>query len=148
MVEEIIGRLPTLTEAQIGRLEEEIRRERKRRASSGGGERTLPTSKRALRRPSRKCWSTVHTRTAICSWSYVATYVVTAPLASVDPTGTSSSTRAVSERSSTSARPATRRVRWPPSRQGPEGKSLYLGTRRLAPSGTSTKNSGSSMPGL
>ena len=40
MVEEIIGRLPELTLAQLGRLEDEIRRERQRRASSeGGGER-------------------------------------------------------------------------------------------------------------
>ncbi len=40
MVEEIIGQLPELTEAQLGRLEDEIRRERQRRASSaaGGGE--------------------------------------------------------------------------------------------------------------
>jgi hypothetical protein len=37
MVEEIIGRLPELTGAQIGRLEDEIRRERQRRASSAGG---------------------------------------------------------------------------------------------------------------
>jgi len=40
MVEEIIGRLPELTGAQLGRLEDEIRRERQRRSSSsqGGGE--------------------------------------------------------------------------------------------------------------
>jgi hypothetical protein len=37
MVEEIIGRLPELTGAQLGRLEDEIRRERQRRASSEGG---------------------------------------------------------------------------------------------------------------
>ena len=37
MVEEIIGRLPELTGSQLGRLEDELRRERKRRASSGGG---------------------------------------------------------------------------------------------------------------
>jgi hypothetical protein len=37
--EEIIGRLPELTGAQLGRLENEIRRERQRRAlSTGGGE--------------------------------------------------------------------------------------------------------------
>jgi len=36
MVEEIIGRLPELTGAQLGRLEEELRRERQRRASSEG----------------------------------------------------------------------------------------------------------------
>jgi hypothetical protein len=36
--EEIIGRLPELTEAQLGRLEDELRRERRRRASSAGGE--------------------------------------------------------------------------------------------------------------
>ena len=42
MVEDIIGRLPELTEAQIGRLEDELRLERQRRASSeGGGEDTL-----------------------------------------------------------------------------------------------------------
>jgi hypothetical protein len=37
IVEEIIGQLPELTDAQLGRLEEELRRERLRRASSGGG---------------------------------------------------------------------------------------------------------------
>ena len=37
MVEEIIGRLPGLSGSQLGRLEEAIRRERKRRASSEGG---------------------------------------------------------------------------------------------------------------
>ena len=37
VVEEIIGRLPELTAAQLGRLEEELRRERQRRASSAGG---------------------------------------------------------------------------------------------------------------
>ena len=37
MVEEIIGRLPELTGAQLGRLENEIRRERQRRATSAGG---------------------------------------------------------------------------------------------------------------
>jgi hypothetical protein len=36
VVEEIIGRLPELTESQLGRLEEELRRERQRRASSAG----------------------------------------------------------------------------------------------------------------
>jgi hypothetical protein len=38
VVEEIIGRLPELTESQLGRLEKEIRRERQRRASSEDGE--------------------------------------------------------------------------------------------------------------
>jgi hypothetical protein len=37
MVEEIIGRLPSLTEAQISHLEDELRRERERRASAAGG---------------------------------------------------------------------------------------------------------------
>jgi hypothetical protein len=36
MVDEIIRRLPTLTESQLGRLEDEIRRERQRRSSSAG----------------------------------------------------------------------------------------------------------------
>jgi len=39
MVEDMIGRLPTLSESQLGRLEEELQRERQRRAfSEGGGE--------------------------------------------------------------------------------------------------------------
>ena len=37
MVEEIIGRLPQLTGAQIGRLEDELWPEQQRRASSEGG---------------------------------------------------------------------------------------------------------------
>ena len=36
-VEELIERLPELTGSQIGRLEDEFRRERQRRASSAGG---------------------------------------------------------------------------------------------------------------
>jgi hypothetical protein len=42
MVEEIIGQLPELTESQLGRLENEIRRERLRRASSAGGGQNAP----------------------------------------------------------------------------------------------------------
>ncbi len=42
MVEEIIARLPELTGAQLGRLEDEIRRERQRRASSAGGREDAP----------------------------------------------------------------------------------------------------------
>jgi len=42
MVEEIIGRLPELTGAQLGRFEDELRRERQRRASSEGGGQNAP----------------------------------------------------------------------------------------------------------
>jgi hypothetical protein len=42
VVEEIIRRLSELTGAQLGRLEEELRRERLRRTSSAGGERDAP----------------------------------------------------------------------------------------------------------
>ena len=42
MVKEIIGRLPYLSGAQLGRLEDEIRRERQRRASSAGGGEDAP----------------------------------------------------------------------------------------------------------
>jgi hypothetical protein len=43
MVEEIIGQLPKLTESQLARLEDEIRRERQRCASSPtGGEQDVP----------------------------------------------------------------------------------------------------------
>jgi hypothetical protein len=42
VVEEIIGRLPELSESQLGCLEDEIRRERQRRASSEGGGQDAP----------------------------------------------------------------------------------------------------------
>ena len=42
MVEEIIGQPPELTESQLGRLEDELRRERQRRASFAGGEHPAP----------------------------------------------------------------------------------------------------------
>ena len=47
MVEEIIGRLPELTGAEIARLEAELRRERQRRACSnaGAGENAARVSK-------------------------------------------------------------------------------------------------------
>jgi hypothetical protein len=121
VVEDIIGRLPELTESQLGRLEDQIRRERQRRASSEGGERALPRSMKAPCCPSRKSWSTAPTRTVICSWSYGATFGATAQLASADPTGTPSTTRVASVRSSTSAGPATHRALWPPSGQSPSG---------------------------
>jgi hypothetical protein len=129
VIEEIIGRLPELTASQLGRLEEELRRERQRRASSAGGGEDAPRLQEVLRRLSRRFWTTVPTRTVICSWSYAATYVVTARPASADPTGTSSTTRAASVRSSISARPATRRILWPSSGQNPLGKRLHLGTQ-------------------
>jgi hypothetical protein len=37
VVKEIIGRLPYLTGSQLGRLEDELRREHQRRTSAGGG---------------------------------------------------------------------------------------------------------------
>ena len=42
MVHKIIGRLPELTGAQLGRLEDEIRRELQRRASSADGGQGAP----------------------------------------------------------------------------------------------------------
>ena len=42
MVEEIIGRLSNLTGAQLGRLDDELRRERQCRASSEGGRQDAP----------------------------------------------------------------------------------------------------------
>ena len=109
-MEEIIGRLPELTESQLGHLEEELRRERQRRVSSEGGGEDAAQIHEGTTPPSRRSWSTAPTRTAICSWSYAATYVVTARPASAVPTGTSSSTKEASVRSSTSAKPATQRA--------------------------------------
>jgi hypothetical protein len=42
VVEGIIGRLHGLTKSQLGRLEDKLRRERQRRASSAGGEQDAP----------------------------------------------------------------------------------------------------------
>jgi hypothetical protein len=42
MVEELIGRLPYLTGSQFGRLEDELRHGRQRRASSAGGGESSP----------------------------------------------------------------------------------------------------------
>jgi hypothetical protein len=121
MVEEIIGRLPDLTESQLGRLEDELRRERQRRAFSEGGGEGAPQIHEDTTPPLTEVleYRPHETRTATYSWSYAATSVATAPPASADPTGTSSTTRAASARSSTSARPATRRVLWPPSGLSP-----------------------------
>ena len=42
MIEEIIGRLPDLSGSQLGRLEDALRRERRRRASLAGGGQDAP----------------------------------------------------------------------------------------------------------
>jgi len=115
VVEEIIGRLSELTESQLRRLEDEIRRERQRRTSSAGGRLDASRDQEGAALPLTEVLGIVPTRTAICSWRYAATSVATVRPASADRTGTSSSTRAASARSSTSARPATRRVLWLPS---------------------------------
>jgi hypothetical protein len=119
VVEEIIGRLPRATAQGFLR---------------GRGERALPKSMQAPRRPSPRSWSTAPTRTAICSWSYAATSVVTGRLVSADPTGTSSTTRVASVGSSTWAKPATHRALWPPSGQSP------WGSRSLPWSGSALKD--------
>jgi hypothetical protein len=66
VVEEIIGRLPELTGAQIARASSMSFGTRAGDVPPPrAGERTLPTT-RALRCLSRKSWSTAPTRTAIC----------------------------------------------------------------------------------
>ena len=125
MVEEIVGRLPELTGAQLGRLEEELQRERQRRASSEGGaegapqihEGTTPPLTEVLEyRPHEDGYLQLELRRYIRR---------DGQLMSADPIGTSSSTRLASVGSSTSAKPATQRAPWPPSDQSPwESKSL------------------------
>jgi hypothetical protein len=96
MVEEIIGKLSGLTRAEIARLEDELRRERRRRAYSAGETQDAPH---------------VH-EGATPLLTEVLEYRphATVPLASADLIGTSSSTRAASARSSTSAKPVIRRA--------------------------------------
>jgi hypothetical protein len=52
--ESVIEVLALRASVELGRLEDETRRERQRLASSEGGERALPRSMKAPRRPSRK----------------------------------------------------------------------------------------------
>jgi hypothetical protein len=115
MVEEIIGRLPELTGSQLGRLEDEIRRERPRRDSSACRREDAPRIQEGAAPPV----------TAVLEYRpYEDGYLQLELRRYIrrdgstrerGPTGTSSSTRAASVRSSTSARPVTRRVRWLPS---------------------------------
>jgi hypothetical protein len=51
IVEEMIGRLPELTRAQLGRLEDEIRRERRRRTTSAGGDRLAQSNREGAALP-------------------------------------------------------------------------------------------------
>jgi hypothetical protein len=129
VVEEIIGRLPKLTEPQLGRLEEELRRERQRRASSVGGGRDAPGVQEGAPPPVTEVLEYRPHADGYLQLELRATYVATARPGSVGPTGTSNSTREASARSSTSARPTTRRGLWPPSEQSPLGKSLHLGAQ-------------------
>jgi hypothetical protein len=125
MVEEIIGRLPGLTEAKIRRLEDEIRRERQRRASSagGGGEgallvqegATVPVSEVLEYRPDEDGYlqlelrryirrnGSARERGSFWYWKYH---------------------EGGSVRSSTWARLATRRALWPPSSHNLQGSRL------------------------
>jgi hypothetical protein len=121
VVEEIIGRLPDLTESQLGRLEDELRREQQRRASSEGGgegtphihERTAPPVTEVLEyRPHEDGYLQLELRRYIRRDGSARER---------GPTGTSSTTRAASVRNSTSARPASRRVLWPQSGQSLRG---------------------------
>jgi hypothetical protein len=75
MVEEIIGRLPELTDFQLGRLEDEIRRERQRRASSAGGGEGASHIHEGTAPPVTEVLEYRPTRTVICSWSYASTSV-------------------------------------------------------------------------
>jgi hypothetical protein len=115
VVEEIIGRLPDLTGVQLGRLEDEIRREHKRRASSAGdgGQDAPRIQKGATPSVTEVLQYRPHEDSYLQLELRRDGSVATARPASADRTGTSSTTRAVSARSSISARPATRRVRWP-----------------------------------
>jgi len=110
VVEEIIRQLPTQTEAQISCLEDELRRERLPRDPSAGGGQDAPRIQEGAALPVTEVLEYRPTRTAICRWSCVTTSVSMAHRASVDPTGTSISTRGVSVRSSISARPAPQRA--------------------------------------
>jgi hypothetical protein len=121
VVEEIIGRLPKLTGAQLSRLEDELRRERQRRASSASGGQDTPLIQEDAVPPVTEILEYRPYEDGYLQLDYAATSVATTRLASVDPTGTSSSTRVASVGSSTSVRLATQRAPWAPSGQSPRG---------------------------
>jgi hypothetical protein len=97
---------------------EEFRRERRRRAYSVGWGEGVPRAQEDAAPPvTRRSLSTVLTRTATYRWSCAATCAATARLASADRTGTSSTAREASARSSILARLTIRRVPWQPREQ-------------------------------
>ena len=126
MVEEIIRRLSNLTGSQLGRLEEELWRERQRRASSAGGGKDAPQIHERTAPPVTEVLEYRPYEDGYLQLENAATSGATGQLVSADRTGTSSSTRAVSVRSSTSARPATQRALWSPSGQSPQASRVCL----------------------
>jgi hypothetical protein len=134
VVEEIIRRLPELTGSQLGRLEDELRRERQRRAASEGGgegapqihEGTAPPLTEVLEyRPYEDGYLQLELR------CYVRRDGSTRERG---PYWYFQYHEGVSVRSSTSAKRATQRAPWPPS-----GQSLW-GSRSLPWPGSARKD--------
>ena len=73
MVEEIIGQLPELTGSQLGRLEDEIRRERQRGASSEGGGEGAPQIYEGTAPPLTEVLEYRPHEDGYLRWSYAAT---------------------------------------------------------------------------
>jgi len=142
LVEEIIGRL---TGAQLGRLEEELRRERQRRASSAGGEDASrvqvgaapPLTEVLEYRPHEDGYLQLELRRYIRRDGSAHER---------GPYWYFQFHEGVSARSSTWARPATRRALWPPSEQSPRASRLLpWSVSAHHPLGSSLPERGSSM---
>ena len=127
VVEEIIGRLPELTESQLGRLEDEIRRERQRRRVSSAGEgqgapriqegAPPPVTEVLEYRPHEDGYLQLELR------RYVRR---DGSARERGPYWYFQFHEGVSVRSSTSARLTTRRALWPPSGLSSRGSRLLL----------------------
>ncbi len=122
MVEEIIGRLPELSGAQLARLKDVLRRERWRRwgpsATAGGGDAAAPVTEVLEYRPHEDGHLQLELRCYVRRdgsarergpyWNFQF------------------HEGGKRKRSSTSARPATRRALWSPSGQSPQASRVCL----------------------
>jgi hypothetical protein len=127
VVEEIIGRLPELAGSQLSRLEDEIRRERQRRASSEGGGEGAPRIQEDAAPPVTEVLEYRPHEDGYLQLELRRYIRRDGSARERGPYWYFQFHEGASERSSTSARRATRKVRWPPREQSPLGSRLLLG---------------------
>ena len=134
MVEEIIGRLPELTESQLRRLEDELRRERQGRASSEGGGQDAPRIQEGAAPPVTEVLEYRPHEDGYLQLELRRYVRRDGSTRERGPYWYFQFHEGEKRRSSTSAKPATRRALWSPSGQSP------WGSRSLPWSGSARKD--------